>query len=1166
MSDYFRNQPNQQDSFQTGKARGREDWPEMPVWQQSEMLNGLDDAGMTMQQGGVPLYGAGGDFLTEGDNAPTRIGKPISQQLLNRRAAPESGVEPAAQSAPRSAGEQAVPVRRRRSRVAERAREQAVAPAVNEYDPFSAGDSEVEPQPAERRAAAPGGRYTGARTAMPESRPAAQGVAARARETRDQMRTQMDAETPAQRPQRPAQPAQRPSGPRPAQRPANSGQRPTANGQRPAQPGGNRMPAQRPTQGAQRAPQGYQEENVEPRPRKQAAALEGDVLRTPARKADEAFRRPSASVPRPRYEFEEEEEQNEGEEKRRGGVLLPIVIALLVIGGLLAGLCIPDWQAIGGPVGGVLGPVREKVVGAFETVKAMIVPEEEAIKAFSVTTTDTETPAQVLFTVQTAKNVTALRIENDMGDTVYNGSYTADSEQSGEVIANSNMLVWKSACTLDSAYSGGFTAYATRKNGSELPEGMRSAETVSIATPKPQLPAMQGFTCDTAISAVPAHLTFTITTSTQVSAVRVVDDSNVALATLYDTDGSDADASMTEEGDIRIWTLAADVESDYVGAYMAQYLLEEGSFSFTPSGYSVQVQLGNEPTPLVTEVPAAESTPEPTVEPTATPVPTPEPTATPEPTPEPTATPEPTNAPLPQLSAEASEAAAPSAIGLKATVYNNGKTASSFNREHAISMLNAFTTLNGGSDYAGWRQAGVLTFRSGPLRQNAAYGTADVQSQKLSVAWSQPIGGMKISEGTVYGVTAPGQAVIVKWPTELRQRMGIKDDMKEVKALREVIVAAQDGKVYFYNLLTGEATRDPIDIGAPSRGGLSVATNATPILGVGQYNAKLAKKTVKNGYHILNLLTNQEARLIAGDGKDKNSNYSGVTGAALFDSASGTMVFGAQNGVLYTVEFGSVKDAYNYASNELKLGSSYQAYKTQASGQKKTDTNIDASVAMYNNYVYYGDQAGILQCVDVNTLKPVWALNLKDNLDATPALDVNGEAASLYIGNTLTAKGTCAIYRVNALTGEIEWMHELPELVYQKKTDVGCYASPVVGQKNLSDVVIFTVTTGSSAQVMALNKQNGSVVWQTNLESPSVSSPVAVYNENGDAWIVQAEQSGKIHLMDGKTGAILDTLTLTAETEGAELQIKASPAVYGNLLIIGTTGKEAGGVYCIEIK
>ena len=107
----------------------------------------------------------------------------------------------------------------------------------------------------------------------------------------------------------------------------------------------------------------------------------------------------------------------------------------------------------------------------------------------------------------------------------------------------------------------------------------------------------------------------------------------------------------------------------------------------------------------------------------------------------------------------------------------------------------------GGSDYAGWRQAGVLTFRSGPLRQNAAYGTVDVQSAKLSEVWTQPVGSMKTNESTVYGVTAPGQPVIVKWPTELRQRMGINEEMKEVTALKEVIVAGQDGFVYFLSLI-----------------------------------------------------------------------------------------------------------------------------------------------------------------------------------------------------------------------------------------------------------------------------------------------------------------------------------------------------------------------------
>ena len=153
------------------------------------------------------------------------------------------------------------------------------------------------------------------------------------------------------------------------------------------------------------------------RPRRQAAANPSG--RTP-RPADEPYRRPDASVPRPRYEFEDEED--EPAEERRGGVLLPIIIALLVIGGLLAGICLPDWQSIGGPVGGVVAPIQEKVVGAFASIKNMISPEEEAIQAFNVTTADAEAPARVLFTVQTAKNVVGLRIENDLGETVYSGA------------------------------------------------------------------------------------------------------------------------------------------------------------------------------------------------------------------------------------------------------------------------------------------------------------------------------------------------------------------------------------------------------------------------------------------------------------------------------------------------------------------------------------------------------------------------------------------------------------------------------------------------------------------------------------------------------------------------------------------------------------------------
>ena len=109
----------------------------------------------------------------------------------------------------------------------------------------------------------------------------------------------------------------------------------------------------------------------------------------------------------------------------------------------------------------------------------------------------------MIFTVQTSKNVQGLRIVNDNGVNVYNGAYSADMESTGEVISNSNVLLWKPTCTVEDAYTGGFTAYAQKKDGSES-EGVRSAGTLTIVAPRPAAPAMQSFVCDTQVGTVPA--------------------------------------------------------------------------------------------------------------------------------------------------------------------------------------------------------------------------------------------------------------------------------------------------------------------------------------------------------------------------------------------------------------------------------------------------------------------------------------------------------------------------------------------------------------------------------------------------------------------------------------------------------------------------------------
>ena len=1082
----------------------------------------------------------------------------------------------------------------------------AEAPAPD-YDPFSAGDSEIDETESAmaRRAAVPGGRYTGARTAMPSAGREDGGVAAHAREARERVMNQREpgaaAETGepsdlsafARRPapsreqlaaQRPAQPAQRPAQPgqRPPQRPQQPGQRPPQQpAQRPQQQQqGGTMPVRRSI--AALSPEAMSDTGAQRPARKQMldyGTQRQHVYRgTPAQREGYPAKPPQSTVPRPPYDFEETPDAEP--ETRRMSPLVVVVVILLVIGGLLAAICLPNWETMGG-VGGFVAPVKEKVVGLFTTVKNMISPEAAEVKSFSVAASDTAAPAQLMFTVQTTRSTSGIRIVDDLGNTLYQRFYSSDPGAGGDLTVNSNALIWNPAYELTSAYSGGFTVYAQRNDGTEA-EGFRCENLVTVESPKPSVPPMQSFTCDTQTAAAPARVAFTFVTSKEVSAVRVTDQYAIPLVTMYATDTPTDDASMTENTDARVWTLYCEIGDAYSGSCYALYQTESGDLGFTLSDLAVKLEIseGGEATPQPLAQPDGDTGDVPaealeTVQPqaalldgTAEPIATPEPTA--EPTPEPTAEPAPTTTPLAVLPAAADASADPSALSLDATIYQDYATANSFSRTKLVSVLNPFTTYVDGSNYAAWRQAGVLTFRSGPFRQNASYGTVEVQKNSLTQQWTSPVGQMKVNKATLYGVTAPGQPVIVKWPQEVRPKIGLHAEAKDVTALKEVMIAGADGKIYFFNLLTGEASRDPIELGAPSAGGLSLATNGMPVLGVGQSHSRLASKTVKNGYHLINLITNKELELYLCDGKDKNSNYTGVTGAALFDAASGLMVFGSQNGVLYTAELGKQEEAYNNETGRITLGTSVQGYKSVIKGQKKTDTNIDGSVAMYDRYVYYGDQEGVVQCVDINTMTPVWAVNTGDNVDSTPALDMeDGVTVALYTGNTILnqgKKGVCTIRRLDALTGKQAWAYEVPAFTYNTKFDMGVYASPVVGQNSISELVIYTVSKGKDGSaVIALNKKTGALVWETALPANTISSPVAVYNEAGDAWIIQAESNGNINMLNGKTGAILSTTAVTT-AEGDAVEIEASPAVYGNMLVIGTTGKGLGGVYCLKIE
>ena len=154
------------------------------------------------------------------------------------------------------------------------------------------------------------------------------------------------------------------------------------------------------------------------------------------------------------------------------------------------------------------------------------------------------------------------------------------------------------------------------------------------------------------------------------------------------------------------------------------------------------------------------------------------------------------------LTVTADDAAAPAALKLATKKYLETKATQEYARENKVVINDPF-------QYAVWDQSGVLTFRGDPFRQNAAYGTLEKSPSTLTELWKVPVeGSIKAKSASLTGVGWPGQAIIVKWPTQLRALLGLTDAAKSKQALKEAIVGAQNGKIYFLDLVTGEATRE----------------------------------------------------------------------------------------------------------------------------------------------------------------------------------------------------------------------------------------------------------------------------------------------------------------------------------------------------------------------
>ena len=502
------------------------------------------------------------------------------------------------------------------------------------------------------------------------------------------------------------------------------------------------------------------------------------------------------------------------------------------------------------------------------------------------------------------------------------------------------------------------------------------------------------------------------------------------------------------------------------------------------------------------------------------------------------------------------DATKPELMGVVDEVFISGKPVSAYRCEQPISMPEP-------NDYA--EIDGVLAFRGDPFRGNAAFGTADIRANTLSVVWQSPIGSIDtVDADRVYGAGWTGQPALVRWPAGVRSVMNIYNDKKADEDLVEVILAAQDGKIYFLSLKDGTPTRDVINIGFPLKSSVSVYPGGIPMLGVGQAISALPGVKGNIGFHLLSLMDASTLHFISGRRSSYDAQYAtngAFDGSALFDADSDHMIIAGENGLLYTIELNT---EYYSTSGKLNVAPQVVTLKSKAAGESGHLVSVEGSVAMYGRYAYLADAYGFLRCVDTTAMQTVWSIDAGDNTDATPALDFDSEGnLGLYTGTTLFTRlaqvGQISLRRLDALTGEEIWRYKIPCL-YNSRQKSGLVASPLLGQHAIADRVVFTVNNaGDGALMIALDKLSGESLWSSPLEAKAVSSPVAVYNEAGKAWIIQADMAGNIHLIDALSGEVLHTLNLGGE-------ILASPAVFDDMLVIGTGGQSNAGLYGIKLE
>lgn len=476
----------------------------------------------------------------------------------------------------------------------------------------------------------------------------------------------------------------------------------------------------------------------------------------------------------------------------------------------------------------------------------------------------------------------------------------------------------------------------------------------------------------------------------------------------------------------------------------------------------------------------------------------------------------------------------------------NGEVTEDYRREEAVSF---------GDESEYFALPGIATFRGGNYHQDASYGIAHITEGDINYLWNKYIGAI---DPDWCGCGWTGQPLVVQWDEETKAIMNLYEDKKAKEGLTEVIYCKMDGYVHFFDIEDGSATRDPVFMGMVCKGSGAVDPRGYPIFYVGSGITRNGKYQTM---FAISLIDGSIIHEWSGQSAYAYRWWFAFDSSPLIDGETDTMFWLGESGLLYSIKLNT---RYDKAAGTLTMDPEEPVLTRYRDDYTRSGRypGYEASITAVDHYLYMGDNTGMIQCVDANTMQLVWTQDLQDDINATPLFDWGEDGNGyLYTAPSTDYSGSypaLPITKLNARTGEVIWTHEI-ECVNVPDLPGGALGSPLLGRAgtDIDGLIIFAIGRNPNAyagQVIALDKETGEVVWQFETDNYMWSSPVALYTEAGESYIFQADASGNCYLLKGTTGEKVGYTYLGCTVE-------SSPIVFNDRVVLGTRS----GIYLFKI-